>query len=102
MFAIWDFYLLSPGMFTFQKHLKYYKYLYHLAAGMETMLYTMVHLDKAASQGMEIKILNYSINKSELNCLSTSTESQSFDCNILTAKAAHTASASWWQNKVKW
>ena len=34
------------------------------------MQYTVVHSDKAASQGMEITILNYLMNKSGLNvCL---------------------------------
>ena len=36
----------------------------------KTMQYTVVHSDKAASQGMEITILNYLMNKSGLNvCL---------------------------------
>ena len=45
-------------MFTLQKYYKkYYKY-------------TVVHSDKVASQGIEITILNYLMNKSGLNvCL---------------------------------
>ena len=52
----------------------------------KTMHYTMVHSDKAASWGMEITIPNYIVNRSKWNCLTTRTESQSSDCNILTAK----------------